>query len=280
MINFNWQSAIITFCAWAFVQALPQGAAQASDLNSRLQLPPHQVLEIRADASAKEIRAAWLKKVKMHHPDFFTLASPAIRKAQDEKLKEINLAYEEMNRLKPSPPQTTNEQKIEKMAYELSQFLFQSISESKESEISRIIEQARQALEKSLLSLAAKLPPERRLELIEATFKNVLENLKWNEYLSSSGVVQQLNLFQQEAGYRALLDTIAGLESYFRDFHSRMKELAVNEIVERLNDQSPLARAYFDEQRELFREILRSEQSSCRRIFKDNAFGHFLRATP
>ena len=51
-----------------------------------------QILEVRADSSDEEIRAAYLLLVKVWHPDRFQ-GDSALKKAAEEKLKAINSAY-------------------------------------------------------------------------------------------------------------------------------------------------------------------------------------------
>ena len=59
----------------------------------------HSLLEIPSDASEAQIKSAYLAMVKVWHPDRFT-GDPALQKKAEEKLRQINFAYEEL--LKPS----------------------------------------------------------------------------------------------------------------------------------------------------------------------------------
>jgi len=52
----------------------------------------YAVLGIPRDASAKDIKRAWIKATKLHHPD--KAASPDARPAAEKKMASINEAYE------------------------------------------------------------------------------------------------------------------------------------------------------------------------------------------
>src|SRR5687768_15742661 len=54
----------------------------------------YDVLGVRPAATADEIRAAYLTLVKAWHPDRFA-AEPALAALAEERLKEVNAAYEE-----------------------------------------------------------------------------------------------------------------------------------------------------------------------------------------
>lgn len=54
---------------------------------------PHEVLNVKRNASAQEIRAAYHALVKVWHPD--TIMDPERREEANRKLIEINLAYEQ-----------------------------------------------------------------------------------------------------------------------------------------------------------------------------------------
>ena len=60
---------------------------------------PYKVLGVSETASQEEIRAAYLSLVKKYHPDKY--ADNPLKELADEKLKEINQAYEMLNK-KPS----------------------------------------------------------------------------------------------------------------------------------------------------------------------------------
>lgn len=53
---------------------------------------PYKVLGVSEDATQEEIRAAYLKLVKKYHPDKYT--DNPLKELANEKLKEINEAYE------------------------------------------------------------------------------------------------------------------------------------------------------------------------------------------
>ena len=53
---------------------------------------PYKVLGVSENATAEEIRAAYLQLVKKYHPDRYT--DPELREIANEKLVEINEAYE------------------------------------------------------------------------------------------------------------------------------------------------------------------------------------------
>ncbi len=55
--------------------------------------PWHEVLGVAPDATADEVREAYLSLVKAWHPDRFA-ASPAMAARAEERLKEVNAAYD------------------------------------------------------------------------------------------------------------------------------------------------------------------------------------------
>lgn len=57
---------------------------------------PYKTLGINEDANESEIRAAYLKLVKKYHPDKYT--DPDLKAIANEKLIEINEAYETLSR--------------------------------------------------------------------------------------------------------------------------------------------------------------------------------------
>jgi DnaJ-domain-containing protein 1 len=51
------------------------------------------VLDVSADASMEEIRAAYLKRISEYHPDKVAALGKEIREVAERKSKEINIAY-------------------------------------------------------------------------------------------------------------------------------------------------------------------------------------------
>ena len=56
----------------------------------------YAVLELEPSATAAEIKNAYLDLVKVWHPDRYLRESPRLRRRAEEKLKQINLAYERL----------------------------------------------------------------------------------------------------------------------------------------------------------------------------------------
>lgn len=56
---------------------------------------PFELLGVEKNVSEKELRKAYLNKVKVYHPD---CADPFLHKYNQEMLKLINLAYEKINK--------------------------------------------------------------------------------------------------------------------------------------------------------------------------------------
>lgn len=67
---------------------LPRGYAGRPDL-LRSQLP-HEILQVAADASAEEVKAAYRRLVKIYHPD---RAHEFVQESSTEIVKIINDAY-------------------------------------------------------------------------------------------------------------------------------------------------------------------------------------------
>jgi DnaJ-class molecular chaperone len=55
---------------------------------------PHEMLGVGANATAEEIKSAYLRMVKAYHPD---VSDPFMTKHNQEVLKLINAAYEKLN---------------------------------------------------------------------------------------------------------------------------------------------------------------------------------------
>ena len=56
----------------------------------------YAILEVEKTATAEEIKTAYLDLVKVWHPDRFTSEGPRLKRKVEEKLKAINLAYEQL----------------------------------------------------------------------------------------------------------------------------------------------------------------------------------------
>ena len=74
----------------------------------------YRVLDLELGASLEEVKQSWRVLVKAWHPDRFT-GDPKMQKAAGEKLKKINLAYEELKKTladfdSAPPPQNASTQ--------------------------------------------------------------------------------------------------------------------------------------------------------------------------
>lgn len=61
-------------------------------------LEPHEVLGVRADASAAEISAAYRKLAAQYHPDKVATSAPEIQELAARRLREINDAYARLSK--------------------------------------------------------------------------------------------------------------------------------------------------------------------------------------
>ncbi len=59
-------------------------------------MDPYKVLGVDRDATSEQIRAAYLALVKKYHPDKYQ--DPALKELADERLKQINEAYDTLTR--------------------------------------------------------------------------------------------------------------------------------------------------------------------------------------
>ncbi len=59
---------------------------------------PHEVLGVRPDATAEEIRAAYQRLMRENHPDRVADMSQEIRDVAERRSKEINRAYDRLKR--------------------------------------------------------------------------------------------------------------------------------------------------------------------------------------
>lgn len=69
---------------------------------------PYKVLEVSENATQEEIRAAYLSLVKKYHPDKYT--DTPLKELANEKLKEINEAYEILTKKSNSASSSTRSQ--------------------------------------------------------------------------------------------------------------------------------------------------------------------------
>lgn len=59
---------------------------------------PYEVLEVRPGASREEISAAYRRLVREYHPDKVANLAPEFRELAEQRMKEINAAYEQLKR--------------------------------------------------------------------------------------------------------------------------------------------------------------------------------------
>jgi DnaJ-domain-containing protein 1 len=59
---------------------------------------PHEVLGVAPGAGADEVRRAWLRLVRLHHPDRFAHAGPDAQREAEERTQRLNAAYERLRR--------------------------------------------------------------------------------------------------------------------------------------------------------------------------------------
>lgn len=60
---------------------------------------PHAVLGVPPGATVSEVRAAYREKAKEYHPDRVATLAPEFRRIAEQRMREINAAYEELLRL-------------------------------------------------------------------------------------------------------------------------------------------------------------------------------------
>lgn len=60
---------------------------------------PHAVLGVKPDATVSEIRAAYREKAMEYHPDRVASLAPEFKKMAEQRMRDINNAYEELLRL-------------------------------------------------------------------------------------------------------------------------------------------------------------------------------------
>ena len=62
--------------------------------SQEVQNSPHKIMGIASTANPVEIKAAYLNLARKYHPD--TEQNPELKKMKEEKMKEINVAYESL----------------------------------------------------------------------------------------------------------------------------------------------------------------------------------------
>ena len=58
----------------------------------------YQILGVQKGASADELKKAYFKLVKEHHPDRYTNSSESEKKYHEDKMKQINEAYDKLTK--------------------------------------------------------------------------------------------------------------------------------------------------------------------------------------
>ncbi len=61
---------------------------------------PYMVLDVDPGADSETIRRAWQRLVSQYHPDKLEGVAPELRTQADRKLRDINHAYDEIQRLR------------------------------------------------------------------------------------------------------------------------------------------------------------------------------------
>ena len=77
----------------------PWGGRQASGSTGRTKArSPYDVLGVAPTATETEVTAAYRKLVHMYHPDKVAELAPEFREVAEQRMKEINAAYEDLKR--------------------------------------------------------------------------------------------------------------------------------------------------------------------------------------
>ena len=79
----------------------PRAQARGQASYSRTVRSPYEVLEVRPGASQEEIATAFRKLVQQYHPDKVVNLGPELRELAEQRMKEINGAYEQLKRYGP-----------------------------------------------------------------------------------------------------------------------------------------------------------------------------------
>ena len=58
----------------------------------------YKILGVNSNATKEEIKKAYRELVKQHHPDKFTNASETDKKYHENRIKEINEAYDKLSK--------------------------------------------------------------------------------------------------------------------------------------------------------------------------------------
>ena len=86
----------------------PSGQDQRSeqqrppDNSSQRHRSPYEVLGVRPSASQEEISAAYRALVRQYHPDKVADLGPELRELAEQRMKEINAAYQSLKRHTPT----------------------------------------------------------------------------------------------------------------------------------------------------------------------------------
>lgn len=81
---------------------------------------PYEVLEINEGASSAEVRAAYKKLVKKYHPDQYQ--NNPLSDLADEKMKEINAAYDQITKQQKTGQHQTNYQRASQRQQQQKQY--------------------------------------------------------------------------------------------------------------------------------------------------------------
>jgi len=73
---------------------------------------PYKILDVSTNASFADILIKYRKLVKQHHPDNFHQSSEAIKKSAEEKMKKINVAFEQLSVQKSRNASHNNEKDL------------------------------------------------------------------------------------------------------------------------------------------------------------------------